>query len=422
MSVLISHPSVAPFVQQAAQAIYEANLLDSYHTTFCYEPHKAWQRAAFWASRALGRDLEPRFRRRLVTGIPSSLLRSHPFRELLRLSAGPFDQSGRLGDSVWEWAELGFDRAVARGVTSSLSAVYGYEHCCEATFSAARALGLATLYDVPAPEPQSVEDMLDREVEQFPILDTPFHRHTRSRISRRIARRHAEWASADVVIAASTFTRQSFEKAGLATAKVRIVPYGAPPPLPPETALRRQKAEGKVRLIWAGTFSVRKGAHYLIDAWRKFSLGRVAELDIYGTNGLPRTLFSPWPDGVTYHGPIARSELTDNYTRSDALIFPTLCDGFGMVASEAWSCGCPVIMTACAGASDFLRPHENGFMIEPRSPDAIAEGVLWCADNRGTLGSMREASLTTAASWQWSDYRARLASIVAEIAGTKTRP
>ena len=421
MSVLISHPSVAPFVQQAAQAIHEAGMLEAYHTTFCYQPDKAWQKFVFRASRSLGRDLEPRFRRRTVSGIPAGLVRSHPLKELLRLAAGPVDASGKLGDSVWEWAERGFDSAVERSVGPGLSAVYGYEHCSEFTFRAARDLGVPTLYDVPAPEPQSVEDLLDEEVGKFPILDTPFYRHTRSRIARRIARRHAEWQNATIVIAASGFTKRSFQNAGFDTSKVRIIPYGSPPPLSSEVALTRRGAEGKIRLIWAGTFSIRKGAHYLIDAWRRSSLGRIASLDIYGTNGLPSSLYSPWPDGVVYHGPIARTELTQKYTQADALIFPTLCDGFGMVASEAWACGCPVITTACAGASDFLKEGVNGLMIEAGKPEAIANVVDWCARNRGSLASMREESLMTAASWQWSDYRERLSAVIREIAKPQSR-
>ncbi len=80
------------------------------------------------------------------------------------------------------------------------------------------------------------------------------------------------------------------------------------------------------------------------------------------------------------------------------LIFPTLCDGFGMVATEAWSQGTPVITTMRAGASDLLRDGENGLLVEAASADDIERALQRCLDNPKLLSSMRESSLATAAS------------------------
>ena len=87
------------------------------------------------------------------------------------------------------------------------------------------------------------------------------------------------------------------------------------------------------------------------------------------------------------------------------LIFPTLCDGFGMVATEAWSRGLPVITTDRAGAADLLVPHRNGLLIPAGDPAAIVGCIEWCLTHRAELRAMREAALATAAGWQWSDYR-----------------
>ena len=73
-----------------------------------------------------------------------------------------------------------------------------------------------------------MQAIADAEIERFPELRTAYHRHTAKREDRRIARRLAEWHSADVVIAASTVTQASFAAAGLDVAKVRIVPRARP--------------------------------------------------------------------------------------------------------------------------------------------------------------------------------------------------
>lgn len=417
MAVLISHPSTAPFVQQAARALLEADLLDRFCTTVADRPASAQQRLLVALARLSGTGLHGQFSRRAVTEVPDAHVDVWPWRELLRLVVAKTDRGGRTADRVWEWAELGFDRHIARRLGATTTAVYGYEHCSSATFTAARDRGLGRIYDVPAPHPATVQAMLEREIARFPILDTPLHRHNRGREARRAARRHAEWNLADRVIAASRFTRDSFTRAGLDAAKIRVVPYGAPPPALRDEALRPRPTQAPVRLLWAGTFSVRKGAHYVVEAWRRHALGRHAQLRIFGTNGLPAELHQPWPDGIEFLGSVPRDALLREYDAADALLFPTLCDGFGMVATEAWSRGCPVITTPCAGAVDLLRPDINGLLIEPASADAIAAAVERCAAQRPTLAAMREPALATAAGWQWTDYRRALVEAIRDVPG-----
>ena len=236
MSVVIFHPSVAPPDQQAARALYEAGQLDRFVTTVRDDPSSILQRAATAVGRLAGRDLPARFRRRAVTEVPFEKVEAHPWGELLRLATGAVDRDGRLTDFVWERTEIGFDRIVARGLHAGLTGVYGYEHSSRYTFERARSLGLRVAYEMPAPEPRFVQRILDSEMERFPELRTAYHRYTAKRDDRRIARRRAEWHSADVVIAASTYTKRSFASAGLDVGKVQIVPLGAPAAWGPQLA------------------------------------------------------------------------------------------------------------------------------------------------------------------------------------------
>jgi glycosyltransferase involved in cell wall biosynthesis len=100
------------------------------------------------------------------------------------------------------------------------------------------------------------------------------------------------------------------------------------------------------------------------------------------------------------------------YRAADALVFPTLCDGFGMVATEAWSQGLPVITTDRAGAADLLRPQRNGLLIQAGKADAIREALAWAMDHRGALRDMRVDALATAEQWQWQDYRSALVQAI----------
>lgn len=416
MSLVLSHSSVAPFVQHAARALHEAGLLLRFYTTLTNREDDPLQRAACSLARLAGRDLRRQLRRRAVTEIPAGLVTSLPLTEILRLASTPLDRSGRLTDLVWSWAEPAFDRRVARRLPAAARGVYGFEYCSLATFRAARARGLATIYDVPSPDPAYVRDVIDREVARFPVLDTPYHRHTRRREEARLARRRAERDLADLVIAASHLTRDTYVAAGLPAERTCVVPYGAPLPAPlDEACAGGSRGDGRLRLLWAGTFNVRKGAHYLLDAWRRGQLGRHAVLRVHGAVTLPDTLLQPVPEGVEFGGSIPREQLLRAYQEADALVFPTLCDGFGMVATEAWSRGLPVLTTKDAGAVDFLREKENGLLVRAADAGSLIEAVQWCLDHRAELRAMREAARATAAAWQWDDYRRALAAAVAPL-------
>ncbi len=412
MSVLLFHPSVANFVQQVARSLHEAGQLSRFITTVRDDPRSWHQRAACLAGRMAGRDLAAQFRRRAITEIPLAKIEAHPWRELLRLAAGSIDRDGRLTDFVWHRSETGFDRLVARKLTPALSGVYGYEYSSLATFRRAREIGVPVAYDVPAPEPRFVHALLEAEMEKFPELRTTYYRYTAAREEERIARRRAEWAAATVILVNSHFTRNSYARAGLDCSRVHVATLGSPPPIERDTAFAPLPAMDKLTLLWAGTFSIRKGAHYLLDAWRAGRLGRHARLEIFGSIALPDRVMRPLPEGVTLHGSIPRDELLRHYRSAEALVFPTLCDGFGLVVMEAWSRGVPVITTDRAGAADLLKPGGNGLLIRPADPAAIVSAVEWCLEHRAELGAMREAALATAAAWQWSDYRRLHASLL----------
>ncbi len=211
--------------------------------------------------------------------------------------------------------------------------------------------------------------------------------------------------AADLVVTNSSVTRQSHIDGGSDPDKTIAVPYGAPPAL---QDLPEHTMEGPLKAVWASTFSIRKGAHYLVEAWRDLNAGSDAEIEIFGAVTVPERIWSPAPAGMHFRGSVPRTTLFDAFDRADVLVFPTLSDGFGMVVTEAFARGLPVITTDQAGASDLVRHGENGLIIKAGQPDEIQGALSWCLSNREKLSEMRAAALKKAQNWQWSDYRAAL--------------
>ncbi|BAY36704.1 group 1 glycosyl transferase [Nostoc sp. NIES-2111] len=405
-SVTLSHPAPTPFVQQVGRALFETNLLNQFTTTIVYKPDAQWLNYLNSVARLLKVDLSKQLLRRSVTEFPLSLVRDYPWHEVFRLLVGRLDKDKRLTDVVFHWGNKNFDQWVARSALAGAKAVYSYETACVETFQAAKKYNMACIYDVPAPEHDFVTHLLNEEIKNYPELNTSYWKYVLTLQERRTQWRRQEWNLADVVIANSEFTKASYATAGLDVEKVRVVPYGAPP-ITTEVSEGSSSAE-PLRFLWAGTFSIRKGAHYLLKAWKKLQPNSQARLSVFGALELPSSLVQDLPKEIKISGTVPRSELYELYRQADVLVFPTLCDGFGMVVTEAFAQGLPVITTNRAGAADLVKHGVNGLIIPAGDADALAEALDWCLTHRQELKAMRKAALETAASWQWSDYRRTL--------------
>ncbi len=413
-STLLAHPAPTPFVQQVGRALYEADALRMFATTLMDDANAPWQKLASNTAQYLGVDLAKQISRRAITEFPQSIAIDYPWAEVGRILLSKIDKDKRPTDMFFHWARDRFDAWVAKNMLDDCQVVYSYEYTCLKTFQTAQERGIARIYDVPSPEHDFVENLLEAEFDQFPEIQTPYRQYCRAKQDKRTAYRHQELKLADLVIANSEFTKKSYVASGVSAEKIWVVPYGAPPV--DEAALKAstQKVGSQTQFLWAGTFSVRKGAHYLLQAWQQLNPGKAAQLSVLGAMGLPEFLLNSVPDSISLSGTVPRSELYSIYQNSDVLVFPTLCDGFGMVVTEAFAQGLPVITTDQAGAADLVQHGVNGLIVPAGDVDALAEAMDWCITHPHELQAMRRAAMKAAARWQWSDYRALLTCSIHE--------
>lgn len=77
-------------------------------------------------------------------------------------------------------------------------------------------------------------------------------------------------------------------------------------------------------------------------------------------------------------GRIDAEHLAEQYLRNDVFVLPSRQEGFGVVVSEAFHAGLPVISTMCGGPEDVIRNSNGGLLVE-RNPDAIAAALQFLA-------------------------------------------
>ena len=406
MRVIVSHPGTGPFVRQTVRAFHEAGQLEAFHTSLAFGAGSLLPRITRMAGNGGLASATKKLNQRVVADVPSGLLKVHPFREICRLTAERLGGAAVL-DAVWEWAETGFDRTVAKDVAAPADAVYAYEHGALATLRAAREKGLLAIYEMPAPHHALASRVFGAEYQKFPEFFDPVAKTLANRARRRNLRRDEELRLADIVVCNSRVTEQSIIDAGIDSWRVIRVPLGMPP-----LSVSPWIGENNPEQIFlhAGNLSLKKGTHYLLRAWRRIKPPRKAELRLFGKLDLPVSSLQGLPENVHVAAAIPHDELKLWYQRSALLLFPTLLDGFGMVLTEALAAGLPVLTTRRAGSSDFIEHGSNGFLVPPADEDAIAESLEWCFSHPNELREMRRHCLTRAASWQWPDYRERLRS------------
>jgi glycosyltransferase involved in cell wall biosynthesis len=404
MRTVLAFPGNMADAQNAALALAEAGALQAFVTTFAYRSDGA---AAVLLRRLLpvpaAVRLSSALMRRALDLVPPHLVRCHPTWEVLRTAAAKAGAGPVLVDRIWDRMVHSFDALVARRYVPRAQAVQAFEYSALAAFERAKAEGVARILTVPSLDTLQFRAIERREKDAHPELSAPDDAYFERTFARRYERRRCEIALADVIIANSSLTARSHIAAGADPAKVFAVPLAAPPPVP---AIVRDSNQDKrpLRLLWAGPFSLRKGAHYLLEAWRQLRGGDAASLDVYGRQLLPPRLGGALPGGIAFHGSVARPVLFEAYRMADGLVFPTLSDGFGMVVAEAMAHGLPVITTDQAGAADLVTP-DNGLVVPAADARALADALQWCLDNRERLYAMRYHALETARRRQWPDYR-----------------
>ncbi|MHA1505725.1 MAG: glycosyltransferase [Candidatus Asgardarchaeia archaeon] len=86
-------------------------------------------------------------------------------------------------------------------------------------------------------------------------------------------------------------------------------------------------------------------------------------------------------DKVIFIGRIPHDETPYYISMSDVVVVPSIQEAFGLIVSEAMACGKPVVGSDVGGIKDQIIDGYNGFLVRPKSPDEIAEKILWLLEN-----------------------------------------
>ena len=123
---------------------------------------------------------------------------------------------------------------------------------------------------------------------------------------------------------------------------------------------RAARDENKLRLIFAGKLSEKKGLYSLLRAMRLLRKPEKYELALAGGYGNRDEyaaicrLAEVCPCCVTFLGKLTHPELAHEMTRSDVFILPSFYEGLPLVLIEAMACGLKTVCTDLPGIRPWL--------------------------------------------------------------------
>lgn len=226
------------------------------------------------------------------------------------------------------------------------------------------------------------------------------------------------------IIAVSEYTRRDLlAEFGLPEDRVAIVPWGVDvPPDPPRDAGRFEALAAAHRIrqpffVAFGGDAPRKNVSRVIEAVRELTrvLTSDVQLVLIGVPDSARSRFAELAEGlgvgkqVVALGYLSDRDVATLLAFSEALVYPSLYEGFGLPVLEAMAVGAPVITSDRTSLPEVA--GDAAILVDPTSAGAIAEAMRHCYLNTAARVELASRGRRRAANFTWD--RAARATVAA---------
>ena len=409
--ISLIHPTGNPNSRNCAIALSETGLLKEIITTIAYNPDSSFSPYLTLLPNKLKKRVTQELGRRIWVPPPGTLMRTHPWQEVIRLIFVKTALYRRLGFSYQGLVDriyASLDRHVAEHHLQELDAVYAYEDGAATTFQRAKQEGILCLYDLPIAFYRTSHALLAQEAERFPDLASALQ--VTQEPTWKLERKEQEIQLADHIFVPSSFVENSLLEAGINKEKISVITFGAPI----DYFQPQPKNDKFFRVLFVGRVEPRKGVHYLLQAWQELKFSQ-SELLLVGINDFPEGWLERYTEQIRYISSVPHASLNQYYSSANVLVLPSLVEGLALVQLEALACGIPLITTPNTGGSDIITDGIEGFIVPIRDTEMLKEKLEWCYQHPLELAEMGRAARRQAEQLTWERYRQKLASQMLQI-------
>jgi glycosyltransferase involved in cell wall biosynthesis len=182
--------------------------------------------------------------------------------------------------------------------------------------------------------------------------------------------------------------------------------------------IRQARQSEKIRLIFAGKISEKKGVMSLLRAMHYVRQPEIYELAFAGGYGNEeeyaeiQRLAEEAPCDVTFLGKLSHAQLAEEMNASDVFVLPSFYEGLPLVLIEALACGLQAICTDLTGIRPWMNrvvPNHGVCFVRPPEmenedealPESLPEFERRLAAAIDTIGFMPAADLNQVRQVSW---------------------
>ncbi len=240
-------------------------------------------------------------------------------------------------------------------------------------------------------------------------------------------------AKASAILVDSAFTAAEVDDIlQIGPEKVRVVYPGLDPRFrrPPEDKIERALDCYRLRrpfVAYVGNMHPRKNLYTLIEAYgRLHRQGLEHRLAVIGGGGLgalnnreyqkltQMVAEAGLEDFVTFTGYVPDKWLPSLLSGADALVLPSLYEGFGLPPLEAMACGVPVLVSRRASLPEVVG-EAGRYLEDPLDAAELAASLGSLLEDEGGRERMSEQGLQQARRFDWSDTARQTLDIYREV-------
>ena len=239
--------------------------------------------------------------------------------------------------------------------------------------------------------------------------------------SQMIKKEIEEYDLADFICVPSQYVKETFIKYGIKKDKIIKIPYGVD--LKEFCVVESKKRkDNKFRIISTGSISVRKGSHYLLEAFKELSLPNSELIFVGSFDPDFKKIIKRYSNikNIRFIKKQKQELLRNFYNDSDIFVICSIEEGLAMVQAQAMACGLPVICTTNTGGSEIIDDNINGYIIPIKDTQSLKDRIKKLYNDRRKLKQMSKSAYEKANNeLSWEKYGDRMLNTYRGLLKTK---
>lgn len=220
--------------------------------------------------------------------------------------------------------------------------------------------------------------------------------------------------NADSVIALTNDMKQKIQ--AVYSRDIFVIPNGIDLEKYSRIPKNSKKVNG-ITILFVGRLHPVKGVQYLIEAMAIIHQEMPGVKLIIVGEGIEREKL----EGLTkqldlkgciqFVGRVPQEKIPLFMQQADIFVLPSLAEGFPNVLLEAMACGLPIVATRVGGIPEIIEDGRNGFLVNPKKPDEIADKLLFISRNKSITWKISKNNKEKVKKYNWNNIVSNLEEI-----------